>query len=84
MGRKRTLRNKRTKSERYKRQRGGDETVQSTSSENKKEESIGEKFLGIVDNVSEWFSKPEWFPSASSSQTAGKRRRRKHRRTYKK
>ena len=85
MSHRRTRRNRRTKNRRYRRQKGGDdEIVQSTSvsTENKKEESVGEKVSGIFNNVTEWFEKPEWFPS--SSQTAGKRRKRKHKKTYKK
>jgi hypothetical protein len=84
MGYRRTRRNRRTKNRRYRKQKGGNEIVQSTSvsTENEKKESVGEKVSGMFDNVTEWFEKPEWF--SSSSQTAGKRRKRKHRRTYKK
>ncbi len=88
MGYRRTRRNRRTKSRKYRRQRGGDETS-FMSFENKKEES--NMFDGAINSVNEtindvteWFNKPEWFPSSQGDQTAGKRRKRKHRRTYKK
>jgi hypothetical protein len=84
MGNKKTRRNRRTKSRKYRRQRGGDETLLMSSFENKKEESnIFDNVIngvnGVINDVSEWFNKPEWFYSSQETQTAGRRKRK----TYK-
>ena len=85
MGHRRTQKTRRTKNRRHRRQKGGG-ILPSFSSENKNEEN---KDSGILGKVSKWFEDPNWFPESStpstSSQNAGrKRKKRKHRRTYKK
>jgi hypothetical protein len=62
MGHRRTRRNRRTKSRRYRKHKGGDGIFDSTSSEDKKNEDSG-----VISSFKNWLEDPDIIPKSVSS-----------------